>query len=217
MSTNITETETDKQADGPVVETDIDPPTSAPGAAATETTTEVTEPRTDPDTTSPLAGVQERLAGLVTMDRLKGLAAGAIPPIIGIGVFLALWAVLAPQVKTSLGELPGPTDVFDAGVGLWDQHQAERSAEAAFYADQDALNVQRAAAGEPLQNFIYPGTPTFIDQVWTSLRTVALGFAIGVLVAIPVGLAAGLSTFFGRAINPLVQLFKPVSPLAWLP
>ena len=33
-----------------------------------------------------------------------------LPPLIGIGAFLALWAVLAPQVETSLGALPGPVD-----------------------------------------------------------------------------------------------------------
>ncbi len=202
-------------------ETDLDPPTVSdePELVESKLTPDTggdAAPGEAPETTAG-SGLQSKLAGLLTVERLKGLAGAAIPPIIGIGAFLGLWALLAPLVQTSLGELPGPGDVFGAGVNLWDQHQAERAAEAAFYAEQDAQNAQRAAAGEPLQEFVYPGTATFIDQVWTSLRTVALGFVIGVLVAVPIGLAAGLSTFFGRAINPLVQLFKPVSPLAWLP
>ncbi len=45
---------------------------------------------------------------------LKGLAA----PIFGILAFLALWAVLAPQVDTSLGSLPGPLEVSQQGVAL---------------------------------------------------------------------------------------------------
>ncbi|MCT7963110.1 nitrate ABC transporter permease [Laspinema sp. D1] len=50
-----------------------------------------------------------------------------------------------------------------------------------------------------------------------SLRRVLLGFGLGTLVAIPVGFWIGLSPRAMKAINPLVQIFKPVSPVAWLP
>jgi nitrate/nitrite transport system permease protein len=50
-----------------------------------------------------------------------------------------------------------------------------------------------------------------------SLRRVLLGFLLGTLVAIPVGFWIGLSPRAMIAINPLVQLFRPVSPVAWLP
>ena len=50
-----------------------------------------------------------------------------------------------------------------------------------------------------------------------SLRRVLLGFFLGTLVAIPVGFWIGLSPRAMMAINPLVQLFRPVSPVAWLP
>lgn len=50
-----------------------------------------------------------------------------------------------------------------------------------------------------------------------SLRRVLLGFLLGTLVAIPVGFWIGLSPKAMIAINPLVQLFRPVSPVAWLP
>lgn len=50
-----------------------------------------------------------------------------------------------------------------------------------------------------------------------SLRRVLLGFLLGTLVAIPVGFWIGLSPRAMMAINPLVQLFRPVSPVAWLP
>ncbi|MEM8925036.1 MAG: ABC transporter permease [Actinomycetota bacterium] len=156
-------------------------------------------------------------AGWFTPARLRAALGVVIPPMVGIGGFLALWALLAPQVNTSLGELPGPADVLDAGRGLWDQYRASQAEEAAFYAAQDVRNAELVAAGQPTQNFEFSGPPTFLDQIWTSLRTVALGFAIGTVVAIPIGLLSGLSTWFQRAINPLVQIFRPVSPLAWLP
>ena len=43
------------------------------------------------------------------------------------------------------------------------------------------------------------------------------GFVIASAVAIPLGIVAGLSSTVNAAINPIVQIFRPVSPLAWLP
>ncbi|MBW4536290.1 MAG: nitrate ABC transporter permease [Pleurocapsa minor HA4230-MV1] len=50
-----------------------------------------------------------------------------------------------------------------------------------------------------------------------SLRRVVIGFLIGAAVAIPVGFLIGMSRPAMLAINPLIQVLKPVSPLAWLP
>ncbi|MDQ2099067.1 MAG: nitrate ABC transporter permease [Tychonema bourrellyi B0820] len=50
-----------------------------------------------------------------------------------------------------------------------------------------------------------------------SLRRVLLGFLLGAIVAIPVGFLIGMSKPAMMALNPLIQIFKPVSPLAWLP
>ena len=123
------------------------------------------------------------------------------PPLVGIGTFLALWAVLAPLVQTSLGALPGPGDVWTAFGGLMDEYGAARTAAA-----------EAVAAGSS-----YSGPPTFIDQIFTSLETVALGFVLASIVAVPLGLVAGLSKRINAAINPLIQVMRPISPLAWLP
>ncbi|OWY66228.1 nitrate ABC transporter, permease protein [cyanobacterium TDX16] len=50
-----------------------------------------------------------------------------------------------------------------------------------------------------------------------SLRRVLIGFALGAAVAIPVGFLIGMSKPAMMALNPIIQIFKPVSPLAWLP
>ena len=63
----------------------------------------------------------------------------------------------------------------------------------------------------------YTGKPTYIDQIFTSLSTVFMGFLLATLVAVPLGIFCGLSPPFNAALNPLIQIFKPVSPLAWLP
>ena len=43
------------------------------------------------------------------------------------------------------------------------------------------------------------------------------GFVLAALIAVPLGVLCGLSRTMNAAINPLIQIFKPVSPLAWLP
>lgn len=133
--------------------------------------------------------------------KARALFNAAWPPLVGIGAFLTLWAVLAPMVQTSLGALPGPGDVLDAFFGLMDEYSAARVEAAAA-----------VAAGSS-----YTGPPTFIDQIFTSLKTVALGFVLASLVAVPLGLVAGMSKRINAAINPLVQVMRPISPLAWLP
>ena len=89
----------------------------------------------------------------------------------------------------------------------------------AFYERQDERNAQLIADGQADKVKIrdYTGKPTYYQQIWTSIKTVFFGFLIGTAIAVPLGIAAGLSPTVNAAINPLVQIFKPVSPLAWLP
>ncbi len=52
---------------------------------------------------------------------------------------------------------------------------------------------------------------------WYSLVLVAQGYAIALLVGTPLGFLLGLSPLFRRSVDPLIQILRPVSPLAWLP
>ena len=54
-------------------------------------------------------------------------------------------------------------------------------------------------------------------QLASSLQRVFAGFLLGALVAIPLGFLMGASPLWQRLLNPLVQVFRPVSPLAWFP
>ena len=54
-------------------------------------------------------------------------------------------------------------------------------------------------------------------QLAYSIGRVAIGYGLAVLVAIPVGFLIGMSPLMGQALNPYIQLLKPVSPLAWMP
>jgi len=140
-------------------------------------------------------------------------------PLLAIAVFVTLWATLAPTVQTSLGAVPGPVQVWKQVGELRQDAIREGERETAFYERQDARNAEHIANGDPdrVRDRIYTGKPTYYDQIWTSIKTVFFGFLIASIVAIPLGIAAGLSVTANAALNPLIQIFKPVSPLAWLP
>lgn len=153
----------------------------------------------------------------------KKLAKNAVDslmvPVIAFAIFLLLWSVVASQVHTSLGVLPGPSKVWEQIVTLTREHTEEREKELAFHERQEKRNA-RLLAEDPEANIRvrpYTGKPTFFDQVVTSVLTVATGFLLASLIAIPVGIVTGLSNTLYKAMNPLIQVFKPVSPLAWLP
>src|SRR5687768_1064055 len=52
---------------------------------------------------------------------------------------------------------------------------------------------------------------------WYSLVLVAKGYALAILIGTPLGFMLGLSKLFSRAFDPIIQVLRPVSPLAWLP
>src|SRR6187455_231266 len=54
-------------------------------------------------------------------------------------------------------------------------------------------------------------------QLGFSIARVALGYFLAVLVAIPIGFLIGMSPLFSRALDPFIQVLKPISPLAWMP
>ena len=54
-------------------------------------------------------------------------------------------------------------------------------------------------------------------QLAYSIGRVALGYLAAVLVAIPLGFLIGMSPLMSRALDPFIQVMKPVSPLAWMP
>jgi nitrate/nitrite transport system permease protein len=54
-------------------------------------------------------------------------------------------------------------------------------------------------------------------QLAYSLGRVLLGYFLAVLVALPVGFIIGMSPLMNRALDPFIQVMKPISPLAWMP
>jgi nitrate/nitrite transport system permease protein len=136
--------------------------------------------------------------------------------------------------------------VWNEAKQLVADHQRARADEAAFYAEEIDKSAQYRAKATELSATLgtisaedrpalekkiallnaradralekkYSSSPTYLDQIMTSLKTVFAGFMIASLIAIPIGILCGLSRTFQAAMAPLIQIFKPVSPLAWLP
>ncbi|MGB1346494.1 MAG: ABC transporter permease [Pseudomonadales bacterium] len=160
---------------------------------------------------------------LTTLGNIKLLIDNTIRalslPILGIAFFLLLWQLLANNIVTSLGQFPGPTQVYEQTQNLISDHNRERQKEASFYERQEKRNAKKLEKNPDAKIKVraYPGKATFFDQIVTSLITVAFGFLIATIFAIPLGIICGLSETAYRCVNPIIQTFKPVSPLAWLP
>ena len=52
---------------------------------------------------------------------------------------------------------------------------------------------------------------------WYSLVLVAKGYTLAIVIGTPLGFLLGMSKLFSRSFDPLIQILRPVSPLAWLP
>jgi len=140
-------------------------------------------------------------------------------PVVGITIFLFFWSISAQNINTSLGEFPGPNAVVKQFSALYDEHVTERGKAEAFYQRQEKRNAAKLAKNPDYVSKIraYTGKETFLDQIFTSLITVTCGFLAAAIIAIPLGIWMGLSQRLNMALNPIIQVFKPVSPLAWLP
>lgn len=98
-------------------------------------------------------------------------------------------ALMGQTATTGKSAMPGPLDV---GATLW-KHLKDP-----FYdhgPNDKGLGIQLAY----------------------SVGRVALGYGLAVLVAIPIGFLIGMSPLASRALDPFIQILKPVSPLAWMP
>lgn len=169
-------------------------------------------------------------------EQLKGLFMNFGAPLIAFLLFLGAWSAASQNIMTKYGNLPSPGQVWDQAVVLWDAHLEGVAAQEAFYADQAVKVSEYKAAAAMLASqgdvktaqmmkeraavaaaAKHSASPSYIDQIITSLKTVFAGFLIASAIAVPIGVLCGTSKMVQAALNPLIQIFKPVSPLAWLP
>ena len=131
----------------------------------------------------------------------------AVVSIVLLAVFLGAWhlatrstgtaANMSPEYAKLMGmtatqgksAMPGPLDV---GAKLWEHLKRP------FYdngPNDKGLGIQLAF----------------------SLGRVMLGYLIAVAIAIPLGFLIGMSPLMSKALDPFIQIMKPISPLAWIP
>ncbi|TWU57464.1 Bicarbonate transport system permease protein CmpB [Rubripirellula reticaptiva] len=185
-------------------------------------------------------------AGEDPKEQLAGIAKYVLLPAVAVAIFLAMWSAAAKTIITESGELPSPTATWLAGKELFAMHQQQRADDAAKKQDKlmqavqfmvDAKKLERRASSAndtdkttllsnalilkkkavQAANYTPTSAPTFVDQIFTSLKTVFFGFILATVIAVPVGVLCGMSSWFNAAMTPFIQIFKPVSPLAWLP
>jgi nitrate/nitrite transport system permease protein len=168
--------------------------------------------------------------------QVKTIAQNTFLPILAFMIVLLAWQYCAGTVKTDSQKIPSPAETWSAWKDMLAFSAAEKAKEATYYQSlnervtkfeamasqaRESGNVARAESIEKRiskENAkVYQGTTTFFDQIGISILTIAVGFAIATLIAVPLGILCGLSPLVNTALNPLIQLFKPVSPLAWFP
>jgi nitrate/nitrite transport system permease protein len=159
------------------------------------------------------------LEGGVTQDQIASILKMIGLPILGFLCFLLVWQFTANNVVTSLGSFPSPAEVSSQFKNLIVEHKEQRAQVVKKYERQKIRNEKKLAANPDakIKWRDYKSRITFFDQILTSLFTVMCGFIVASIIAIPIGIIIGLSANVYSAINPIIQILKPVSPLAWLP
>lgn len=119
-----------------------------------------------------------------------------ILPLIVFVLIIGAWATLAKNIE----DFPTPSDTYVAAFGGINSEGDELTG-----VFSDPFYVEN----EDDKGIFW--------QVLMSLERVFAGFALAIAVGVPLGLLVGMSKNFQYALDPYIQIFKPVSPLAWLP
>ncbi len=139
-------------------------------------------------------------------------------PLTSIAILLFAWHLIALNLRRGSLVLPTPGQVWERGVEQYSEWRAE-GARRTLYEAEVRKNMQELgmSEGEVRAAVPYERKKLFVGQMMLSLQTAFTGVALAVLVAVPLGILCGLSGTIFSAMNPLIQVFKPVSPLAWFP
>jgi nitrate/nitrite transport system permease protein len=128
-------------------------------------------------------------------------------PLLGFAICLLVWQILSGTAVT--------TETVDA----WGD-KATKTVRTGLAPDlpspAEAWQACKSYVMEPLakRGELDQGILRF---TWLSLKLVIQGYILALLIGIPVGFFLGLSPTFQKMFDPLIQVLRPVSPLAWLP
>jgi len=135
------------------------------------------------------AALREREARRIALrDQIMSYLEPIAPFILGSFGFI-LFLLIWQAIHIGISEIPSPAFTFNAAVGLFSDP---------FYSNG-------------------PNDQGIGWNILSSLRRVALGFGFAAVIGIPAGFAIGRFKLFGAMTSPIINLLRPVSPLAWLP
>jgi len=109
-------------------------------------------------------------------------------PVLGFLGVIFVWSIVAKITEGNLSELPGPTQALTESLPYF----------------QNAFSTKQGDEG------------IFLLTLYSLIR-VAIGFSIATAIAVPLGFLVGTSRQAEKMMSPLIQVGKPISPLAWLP
>jgi nitrate/nitrite transport system permease protein len=125
-----------------------------------------------------------------------------------LAVFLGAW---------HLATLPkAGTQVVDPEYAKLVGQQASTGQKSAFPSPRDFGAKLLEHLSEPAYDR-GPNDKGIGIQLAYSIGRVLLGFFLAALVAVPLGFLIGMSPLVYRALDPFIQILKPISPLAWMP
>ncbi len=124
------------------------------------------------------------------------LAKKIIFPMMVFFAIIMVWSLIANNVE----DFPTPSDTYVSAFG-------------GVNADGDEIV---GVLSDPLY-IANEDDKGILWQIFASLQRVFAGFSLAIIVGVPLGLFIGMSKNAQYAFDPFIQIFKPVSPLAWLP
>lgn len=118
---------------------------------------------------------------------------GIVLPAVGIGFVTFFWCMLSLLTYDSeamVSDFPSP-------ITTWNDSFK-------YFVDPFSSNTEEGFDGIGL-------------ETWRSLKLVGMGYGMAILAAVPIGFLLGGSHNFARMFDPIFQVLRPISPLAWFP
>jgi nitrate/nitrite transport system permease protein len=140
------------------------------------------------------------------MSRFVGMRA-ALLSLLLLAAFLSAWHLATRRTSTVANMSPEYAKLMGA------------TATQGVSAMPGPIDVGRTLLGH-LQHPFYDNGPNDKGlgiQLAFSIARVMVGYLLAVAVAIPIGFLIGMSPVMNRALDPFIQILKPISPLAWMP
>ncbi len=151
------------------------------------------------------------------MNRTLGFRSGLLSLVL-LALVLAVWhvATVSPGPAATAGPALTPEQIEYAKLLGKDPGASAQTAKSGF----PTLAQMAAVTAKNLAAPFYDNGPNDKGiglQLGYSLGRVALGYLLAAVVAIPLGFVIGMSPLVYRALDPFIQVLKPISPLAWMP